>query len=237
MFNVFYLRRRKNRRVAVPWFLLSCLAPMSALGQPQGSWMLEDSIRRVVEIAPETRGAQAAVSARQGALEQAGVWPNPPIELRADDKIGKEEGSGGTDFTQFAISQPLPLSGRLGHQQAAAGAALEAARAERRYQQARLETQVAQRYRVDSHSARISQAYLQTPDATMFLRSELERRFPSRGPIRGHLHIELIAPDGAPFKEAATDYKRMSVKSRIAMFQLEIPAMPANVKIRACHSS
>jgi len=100
----------------------------------------------VVEIAPESTGAQAAVNARQGALEQAGAWPNPQIELRADDKIGKDEGSGGTDFTQFAISQPLPLSGRLGHQQAVAGAALEAARADRRYQQVRLETQVAQRY-------------------------------------------------------------------------------------------
>lgn len=146
MFNVFYLRRRNNRRVAALCFLLSCIAPMSALGQPQGIWTLEDSIQRVVEIAPESTGAQAAVNARQGALEQAGAWPNPQIELRADDKIGKDEGSGGTDFTQFAISQPLPLSGRLGHQQAVAGAALEAARADRRYQQVRLETQVAQRY-------------------------------------------------------------------------------------------
>lgn len=150
MFNVFHLGRRTNRPVAVLWFLLFCYAPMPALGepqgQPQGLWTLEESIRRVVEIAPETRGAQAVVNARQGALEQAGAWPNPEIELRADDKIGKDAGTGGTDFTQLAVSQPLPLSGRLGHQQAVAGAALEAARAERRYQQVRLESQAAQRY-------------------------------------------------------------------------------------------
>lgn len=167
MFNVFYLRRRKNRRVAALWFLLSCIAPMSALGQPQGPWTLEDSIRRVVEIAPETRGAQAAVSARQGALEQAGAWPNPQIELRADDKVGKDEGSGGTDFTQFAISQPLPLSGRLGHGQAVAGAALDAARAERRYQQIRLETQVAQRYhalQLTAERLRLAERRLQLAD-------------------------------------------------------------------------
>ena len=90
--------------------------------------------------------------------------------------------------------------------------------------------------RGDSHSARISRAYLQTSDATMVLRGELQRRFPSHGPIPGHLHIELIAPDGVPFKEAAIGYKRMSVKSRIAKFQLEIPAMPANVKsVRVIH--
>lgn len=146
MFNVFYLGRRKNRRAIALWFVLSCAVPTSALGQPQGLWTLEDSIRRVDEIAPETRGAGAAIRARQGALEQAGAWPNPQIELRADDKIGKDAGTGGSDFTQFAISQPLPLSGRLGHQQAVAGAALEAARADRHYQQVRLETQVAQRY-------------------------------------------------------------------------------------------
>lgn len=146
MFNIFYVRRRKNRRAAVLMCLLSCSAPLSAFGQPQGIWTLEESIRRVVEIAPETRGAEASVDARRGALEQAGAWPNPEIELRVDDKIGKDDGSGGTDFTQFAISQPLPLSGRLGQQQAVASAALEAARADHRYQQVRLETQVAQRY-------------------------------------------------------------------------------------------
>lgn len=167
MFNILFLRRRKNGRAAVLWFLLSCIAPTSALGQPQGIWTLEDSIRRVVEIAPEIRGAQAAVSARQGALEQAGAWPNPQIELRADDRIGKDEATGGTDFTQFAISQPLPLSGRLGHRKDAAGAALDAARAERRYQQLRLETDVAQRYhtlQLAAQSLRLAEQRLQTAD-------------------------------------------------------------------------
>jgi len=113
MLNYFYLWRRKNSWVAVFGLALAlfCAAPMSVLAQPQELWTLEDSIRRVVEIAPETRGARAAVSARQGALQQAGAWPNPEIELRADDKMGKDEGTGGNDFTQFVFSQPLPLSG------------------------------------------------------------------------------------------------------------------------------
>jgi len=90
--------------------------------------------------------------------------------------------------------------------------------------------------RVDSGSARITHAYLQTSETAMVLRGELQRRFPSRGPIPGHLHIELIAPDGAMFKEATIGYKRMSVKSRIAKFHLEIPAIPSNVKsVRVIH--
>ena len=167
MFNIFHLRRRTNRRAAVLWCLLSCAAPMPVVGQAQSAWTLEDSIRRAVEIAPETQGARAAVNARQGALKQAGVWPNPEIELRADDKIGKDAGSGGTDFTQLALSQPLPLSGRLGHQQAVAGAALDAARAERRYQWVRLETQVAQRYhglQLATERLRLAEQRLQLAD-------------------------------------------------------------------------
>ena len=146
MFTVCYIGCPENWRIGMFWLLLICVATVPAQDQPQDLWTLEDSIRRVIEIAPETRGAQAAVNARQGALEQAGAWPNPQIELRADNKIGKDEGTGGNDFTQFSIGQALPLSGRLGDQRAVAGATLEAARAERRYQQVRLEGQVAQHY-------------------------------------------------------------------------------------------
>lgn len=90
--------------------------------------------------------------------------------------------------------------------------------------------------RVDSGTARIGHAYLQASESGMVLRGELQRRFRSRGPIPGHLHIELIAPDGAAFKEATIGYRRMSVKSRIAKFHLEIPATPSDIKsVRIIH--
>ena len=227
MFNVFYLRRRKNRRVAALWFLLSCIAPMSALGQSQGTWTLEDSIRRVVEIAPETRGAQAAVSARQGALEQAGVWPNPQIELRADDKIGKEEGSGVTDFTQFAISQPLPLSGRLGHRQAVAGAALDAARAERRYQQARLETQVAQRY----HALQLTAERLRLAEQRLQLADDLQtigRRRAQAGELSDleRLRLDLIREAAQQSLDKAEGAYNEALSRFRAFLGLSVESMP-----------
>ena len=165
--NTLYLGCRKISWAALVGFVLSAAVPMSVLAQPQDVWTLEDSIQRVLEIAPEIRAAQAMISARQGALQQAGAWPNPQIELRADDRIGKDEGTGGTSFTRFAFSQPLPLSGRLGQQRAIARAELEAARSARQYQHLRLETQVAQRYhslQLMMESLRVAEQRLQLAD-------------------------------------------------------------------------
>ena len=88
---------------------------------------LRNSIQRVLDIAPEIQTAEAKVNAQQGALEQAGAWPNPTISVQSDDKLGIEDGSGGNDITQYAFSQPLPLSGRLSHQKAIASEALQGA--------------------------------------------------------------------------------------------------------------
>lgn len=148
MLNVISIRCQDHLLALLLAITLFCALPMSVLAQQQEKWTLEDSIRRAVQIAPETRGAQAGVNARKGALEQAGAWPNPQIELRVDNKMGKDQGTGGSDFTQLSFNQPLPLSGRIGHQQAIAGANLDAAMAERSYQRLTLETQVAQRFHV-----------------------------------------------------------------------------------------
>jgi len=102
------------------------------------TWTLEAVVRRTMEVAPEIRSAEAEIAARAGELTQAGAWPNPTVDLRADDRIGQEDGRGGTELTQIALSQPLPLR-RLARQRAAAGANLESARENRRYQRLLLE--------------------------------------------------------------------------------------------------
>jgi outer membrane protein, heavy metal efflux system len=102
------------------------------------TWTLEAVVRRTMEVAPEIRSAEAEIIARAGELTQAGAWPNPTADLRADDRLGQEDGRGGTDLTQIALSQPLPLR-RLARQRAAAGANLESARENRRYQRLLLE--------------------------------------------------------------------------------------------------
>lgn len=77
--------------------------------------------------------------------------------------------------------------------------------------------------RVDSSSAKVIHAYLQSTESTLVLRGELRRRLPGRGAILGHLHIELIGQHGGVFKEAVIGYKRKSIKSSVARFSLPIP--------------
>ena len=128
----------------VPAGLLSVFLPVMAVAQGN-VWTLESAIQRAVEIAPEMRVAEAEVETREGELTQAGNFPNPTVEARADDKLGMEDGRGGTDLTQLALSQPLPLR-RLARQRAAAEASLESARANRRYQRLLLEREVARAF-------------------------------------------------------------------------------------------
>lgn len=115
-------------------------APLSA--HAGRAWTLADSVKRALDVAPEMRAAETEIAAREGELSQAGAWPNPTVDVRADNKLGIEDGRGGTDLTQIALSQPIPLR-RLSRQRAAAQASLEGAQENRRYQKLLLEREVA----------------------------------------------------------------------------------------------
>jgi len=114
--------------------------PLSANGTKV--WTLEAATRRVLEVAPERRMSDTLVDVRQEELNQAGVWPNPSIELRADDRIGQLSGQGGTNLAQLALSQPLPFR-RIARQRAAAESGLSAAQANRQAQFLLLEREAA----------------------------------------------------------------------------------------------
>ena len=139
MFNTEFCSIKNIRWMAVFWLLCLSVAPVKG----QEIWTLESSIWRVLEIAPEVLAADAGVRAKNGALRQAGAWPNPEIEFRADDKIGKDENTNGYDLTQLFFSQSLPISGRLRRQHKIATANLHSAKESRRAQRLQLEFQVA----------------------------------------------------------------------------------------------
>ena len=134
-----------NRTIAVSTALAAWIAaaplPPPAAAEP-ASWTLRSATRRALDVAPEQHAAAADVEARAAALRQAESWPNPSVDLRADDKLGQEDGQGGTDLTRAGLSQPLPLR-RLARQGAAAEAALRAAQASRRHRQLELEQRAA----------------------------------------------------------------------------------------------
>lgn len=129
------------RAVIVSSLAISSL--VSAQQETRQIWTLETSIKRVLEIAPETQAARANIQAQRGALDQAGAWDNPTITIRADDKIGLDNGNGGQKLTQLSISQPLPLFGTLTHKKSIAQAQLDTALALSLYQNLSLEQQTA----------------------------------------------------------------------------------------------
>ena len=89
---------------------------------------------------------------------------------------------------------------------------------------------------VDSSSVRITRTYLHSMEDAVTLRGELTRRISARGPIPGHVHVELIDFDGKVIKEAEVGYKRKNVKSRYAYFSLPIPDLVASGNtIRVTH--
>jgi len=116
-----------------------------AVATESGTWTLAASIQRALDSAPEMRAADARVEVRAGELAQAGAWPNPSIDLRADQKLGVEDGRGGTDLRYAAVSQPLPVL-RIGRQRRVAEAQLAGAQANRADEHLRLEYQTAQAY-------------------------------------------------------------------------------------------
>jgi cobalt-zinc-cadmium efflux system outer membrane protein len=82
--------------------LLGC-----ATAQAAATWTLESSIERAVAVAPELEMKAAAMRAQQAATRQAGAWPNPSMEIRADNRLARELGDNGYEVTELAISQPL----------------------------------------------------------------------------------------------------------------------------------
>jgi cobalt-zinc-cadmium efflux system outer membrane protein len=85
--------------------ILAIFACWSA--QAAESWTLTSSIARAIEVAPETRLNAVTIQAQQAARQQAGAWPNPSIELRADNRISREFEDDGYDLTAISFTQPL----------------------------------------------------------------------------------------------------------------------------------
>lgn len=127
-------------------------------------WTLQSATRQVLEVAPERRQYDAAVEAREVESIQAGQWPNPSIDLRADNRIGQMSGGGGISFAQSSLSQPLPIR-RIARQQAAAELNLAATQSARSAQLLLLERETARVF----HALQIAKAKRQLAQEQMAL--------------------------------------------------------------------
>ncbi len=89
---------------------------------------------------------------------------------------------------------------------------------------------------IDSSTVRITHASLQTSAGTLTLHGDLERRIAAHGPIPGHLHVDLLDPEGTVIKEIRIGYRYKGAKSHKATFNLPLPAaLPVGSTLRVTH--
>lgn len=90
--------------------------------------------------------------------------------------------------------------------------------------------------KVDSASVTIQRAALQNSETGLLLRGELKRKAIQRGPMPGHLHVELLDIEGKVFRQTSLGYRRLGVKSRLAGFALSIPQSNDTIgRVRVIH--
>lgn len=203
------------------------------------AWTLESAVQRVLEQAPERRAAEAEVRVRQGELFQSGVWPNPTIELSADNSLGKEDGSGGADLTRYSIGQRLPVSGRLGSQRQQASAQLQQTEAEVILQGLELEHAAASTFHgLQLNQALLSLAQQRLESADEFQRIGQRREQAGDLPRMERLRLDIvretarqtIASSEGEFSESVSDFQtRLNVtEPNPTLTALEpLPALPA----------
>jgi cobalt-zinc-cadmium efflux system outer membrane protein len=158
----FYMRPR-----FVALIVLFMAVSAKAETQP---WTLEASVRQAMLSAPELKRSLAQIGARKEDIKLSTMWPDPSIELRVDNKLGKGDGNGGYDLTDVVISQPIPLS-RMKYQQSAAEARLGATEYSHDYQALLVQNRVAKVF----HQLQLAAAEMSLAQKRLQLADELER--------------------------------------------------------------
>ncbi|MBI3562530.1 MAG: TolC family protein [Gammaproteobacteria bacterium] len=174
---------------------------------PVETWSLSSATAQRLVNAAELRAGDADVAIRQAELNREGAWPNPTLELRADQRLGLEDGSGGVDLTQIAITQTLPWS-RLERQRTQARANLSAAHCARIYLSLQLENQVARIF----HQLQLTQAKYQLA----LRRLETAQHYDQNGSRKDKILRYL-----APIDRARLDILRESAQQSMLMTEGE----------------
>ena len=124
--------------VKVSFMMVMVLATSQSAAQ---QWNLESSVEQAMSASPELKQASAEIGVRQADTDLSGLWPDPEIGFRVDNKMGQDDGAGGYDLTDVVIRQSIPVS-RIKHQESAAEASLKAAMFSYRYQSLQVQNRV-----------------------------------------------------------------------------------------------
>lgn len=133
-------------------------------------WTLESSIQQAISVAPELKKSMAVIGERKEDVILSGMWPDPSIEFRVDNNLGKDDGAGGYDLTDVTISQAIPFS-RTKYQQSVANANLKASE----FSQAHLSLLLQNRVAKIFHQFQFSSARLSLAKKRLQLADELRK--------------------------------------------------------------
>jgi cobalt-zinc-cadmium efflux system outer membrane protein len=170
-----------NRVSSALLLLPMLLVTTASMAQP---WTLASSVRQAMSAAPELQQSTAEIAARQQDIKMSAMWPDPSIEFRVDNKLGKDDNSGGFDLTDVTISQPIPVS-RIKYQQSVAQAKLKAEELSRNHQSLLLQTRVAKVF----HELQFASSQYSLAEKRLLMADELSRktRKNSRGVVVRYL--------------------------------------------------
>ena len=90
---------------------------------------LEEAIQRTTKDNPLLRSYEHRIAASKGSVKQAGLLPNPELEVEIEEFGGDRDGFNETEST-IALSQPLELGGKRGARIAVASTEAELAKLE-----------------------------------------------------------------------------------------------------------
>ncbi len=107
---------RLSHTANMPLLLVIVLATSQSAAQ---QWSLESSVEQAMSTSPELKQATAEIGAREADTNLSGMWPDPEIGFRVDNKMGQDDGAGGYDLTDVLIRQSIPVS-RIKHQESPA---------------------------------------------------------------------------------------------------------------------
>lgn len=204
--------------------LLALVHPAAA------QWTLERSMQRALAVAPELEAGAAREDARRAAARQAGAWPNPTLELSADNGIARERGGSSHELSTISLSQPLPLGLRTSRR-AAAEALVTVESLETRITQLELERRVAESF----HRLQLAQTVLErareaSREARDFAAAGERRAAAGDISKRETLRLGLLASESAQAIEAAEGEWQEALSDFAALLDLapqDIDALPA----------
>lgn len=102
--------------------------PLVTAAETAGPITLAEAITKALAQSPRVQAFSKGINAARGEQDQAGAWPNPEIEVGAENFAGSGDyGSFTSAEINYGISQEIPLTGKISARQAIATAALDAA--------------------------------------------------------------------------------------------------------------